>query len=88
MTSSPPSASQRLLRSYGPLLGVALAFVIMAASVSALPRERVELAGAAVVPNVGVGGTGRRRAGAAGTDAGRWHDRRGHGRDGRRPGRR
>jgi len=57
------SPTRGLLKSYGPLLAVALAFVVMAATVSALPRERVELAGAAVVPDVAGGDTGGDGAG-------------------------
>ena len=43
---------RRTLRSYGPLLAVALAFVIMATTVSADPRDRVEYAGSVEVPDI------------------------------------
>src|SRR5690606_22827460 len=46
-------STRRTLRSYGPLLAVAVAFVVMATTVSADPRERVEYAGSVQVPNVG-----------------------------------
>jgi hypothetical protein len=59
--------TRRMLRSYGPLLAVAVAFLIMAAAVSPLDREKVEYAGAVTVPTIGVGdGTG----GADGTTGG------------------
>ena len=60
------AGSNRVLRSYGPILLVAVAFVVMATSVSTVKRERVEYAGAVSVPTIpgsggtdgGVGGTG------------------------------
>ena len=62
--------NQRLLRSYGPLLAVAVAFIVMATTVSALPRERVEYAGAISVPVVGVGGPDGAGAGPDGAGGG------------------
>ncbi len=56
----------RMLRSYGPLLALGIAFVIMAAAVSPLDRERVEYAGAVTVPTLPGGGTD----GTAGTTDG------------------
>jgi hypothetical protein len=44
--------SSKLLRSYGPLLAVAIAFVVMATVVSPVTRERVEYAGAVTVPTL------------------------------------
>jgi hypothetical protein len=65
--------SQRMLRSYGPLLAVALAFVIMATTVSAKPRERVEYAGSVEVPDLsgpGAEGGDDGGPGAEGTSGG------------------
>ena len=58
---------QRTLRSYGPLLAVALAFVIMATTVSADPRDRVEYAGNVAVPNLS-GGDGLAQDGTPGQE--------------------
>jgi hypothetical protein len=44
--------SRRLLKSYGPLLAAALAFLLMATTISAKPRERVEYAGSVEVPDI------------------------------------
>jgi hypothetical protein len=61
----------RTARSYGPLLAVALAFVIMASTVSTSDREHVAYAGAVEVPQVGGGGTdGGGPGGDGGTSGG------------------
>jgi hypothetical protein len=60
--SLPHGPNRRLLRSYGPLLAVALAFTVMAVSVSTLHRPHIQYAGAVKVPDVtgsdSTGGTG------------------------------
>jgi hypothetical protein len=56
-----------MLRSYGPLLAVALAFVLMATTVSAKQRDRVEYAGSVEVPNI-VGPDGIAEDGVPGED--------------------
>ena len=53
--------NRRFLTSYGPVLAVALGFVVMAATVSTLEREHLEYAGAVTVPSIpgaGTDGTG------------------------------
>jgi hypothetical protein len=58
---------RRLVRSYGPLLAAAVAFVVMATTVSTQAREKVEYAGAVTVPTLAGGGTGGT---VGGTDTG------------------
>jgi hypothetical protein len=77
--------SRRLLRSYGPLVAVAVAFIVMASTVSAVEREKVEYAGNVSVPTVagvhpdgtpaegvepGEGGTGGTGGGSTGGTGG------------------
>jgi hypothetical protein len=57
-----------LIRSYGPLGAVAVAFLVMAATVPVLPRPHDSYAGAVSVPKVTAGGPGT-AAGAAGPAA-------------------
>ena len=95
--ASPSQANRRLLRSYAPLVAVAVAFTVMALSVSTVPRQHLAYAGSVNVPDVaGTGGTGggtttggRRRHGRDGRRRDDRRDRRGHhGRRRRRPRRR
>src|SRR5205085_2240726 len=66
--ASPTQANRRLLRSYGPLLAVAVAFTVMAVSVSTVPRQHLAYAGSVNVPDVaGTGGTGGGGATTGGT---------------------
>jgi hypothetical protein len=60
-------STRRTLRSYGPLLAVALGFVVMATTVSADPRDRVEYAGSVEIPDI-PGAGGPAAAGTPGQD--------------------
>ncbi len=72
LTPRPPS-TRRLLRSYGPLAAVAVAFLLMAATVPAESRDHQAYAGGVTVPTViadpGTGGPGT-TVGSAGPGGG------------------
>ena len=70
MSRDDGASTGRMARSYGPLLAVALAFVVMATTVSTRPRERVEYAGAVEVPNVAGSTGGTDGTGTTGTGTG------------------
>ncbi len=63
--NSPRPATRGLLRSYGPLSAVALAFLLMAAVIPTVDRERQAFAGNVSVPNF----SNRETAGPGGTTA-------------------
>lgn len=73
--------TRRLLRSYAPLAIAALAFVVMAATVPVLPRDRQEHAGSVVVPRLGSPGdeVAGSEPGAGGPDGAAGADRAGAG---------
>jgi hypothetical protein len=80
--SASTEGGRRILRSYGPILVVAVAFVVMATTVSTIDRQRVEYAGAVTVPSLpsttpgeagttgGTGGTGGTTGGTGTTGGG------------------
>lgn len=61
-------ARTNLLRSYGPLIAVAMAFLLMAVAVSPLERDEQAYAGAVQVPDIGSGSTNADGSPAAGVD--------------------
>ena len=58
MISRPDPATRGVLRSYGPLAAVAVAFLAMAVTVPVLPRDHHGYAGAVAIPNVGTSPAG------------------------------
>jgi hypothetical protein len=68
LTPARPRLRRKFLQSYGPLAAVAAGFLVMAATVPALPREHEEYAGSVSVPNVVADPDGDGQPGDAGAD--------------------